>query len=95
MRPALFPDTVPDVPDPDLPAVDRNSPAPLAGQVTAILRAAVESGELAGRLPNEDKLCEILQVSRGTLREGMSPLVREGLITRWPRRGTWANRPPV
>jgi len=89
----LSPDTVPDVPDPDLPAVDRDLPTPLAEQVTRIIREGIESGQLTGRLANEDTLCRILQVSRGTLREGMTPLVREGLVTRWPRRGTWVNRP--
>ena len=89
----LSPDNVPGVPDPDLPSVDRDLPTPLAEQVTRIIREGIESGQLAGRLPNEDDLTRILQVSRGTLREGLAVLVREGLVTRWPRRGTWVNRP--
>lgn len=89
----LPPDNVPGVPDPNLPSVDRDLPTPLAEQVTRIIREGIESGQLTGRLANEDTLCGILQVSRGTLREGLAVLVREGLVTRWPRRGTWVNRP--
>jgi hypothetical protein len=47
------PDTVPAVP---LTPVDRDSPVPLAEQAERALRDAIASGELHGRMPDEDAL---------------------------------------
>jgi len=80
------PDTVPAVP---LTPVDRDSPVPLAGQAERALRDAIASGELHGRIPQEDALAGQLGVSRKTVRTALAALHRDGLITRWPRRGTW------
>ena len=80
-------DTVPAVPD--LTAVDPNQPEPLALQAEKIIRAAITSGELTGKLPNEDELARQLGVSRGTVRSALRVLRSEGLLTSWPRRGTF------
>lgn len=80
-------DTVPAVPD--LPAVDPNQLEPLALQAEKIIRAAIESGELTGKLKNEDELARQLHVSRGTVRVALRVLRHEGLLTSWPRRGTF------
>lgn len=83
-------DTMPAVPD--LTAVDPDQPEPLALQAERILRRAIESGEWphgTRRLPNEIELARLLGVSRGTVRQALAVLRREGLLTSWPRRGTF------
>ena len=44
------------------------------------LRSALEQGVFAGRLPGERKLCEMLRVSRPTLRAALGKLSTEGWI---------------
>lgn len=51
----------------------------------AIVRGDYAPGET---LPNEDTLCETLDVSRGVLREAMKVLTQKGLIESRPRTGT-------
>jgi DNA-binding GntR family transcriptional regulator len=88
-----MPNPAPDLADPDtVPAVrqvDRDSPEPLAEQAERTLRDAIASGELHGRIPDENTLATDLGVSRKTVRTALAALHRDGLIIRWPRRGTW------
>lgn len=81
---SAIPDTVP-----PMRQVDRDDPEPLAEQAEGILREAIASGGLHGKLPDEDTLARQLGIARNTLRVALAMLRREGLITRWPRRGTW------
>ena len=54
----------------------------LRQQAVAALRVAITSGELAPSSPLvETELSEMLQISRGTLREAMRQLQQEGLIS--------------
>jgi len=55
------------------------------------IEALVRSGELraGSRLPSEPKLAEMLQVSRGSLREALKGLVFLGLIKARPGDGTY------
>jgi DNA-binding GntR family transcriptional regulator len=66
------------------------APAPLLGlekkslreQALSALRTAITSGELApGRHLVETELSEMLQISRGTLREALRQLEQEGLLS--------------
>src|ERR1700722_10485709 len=88
-----MPNPAPDLADPDtVPAVRqvaRDSPEPLAEQAERTLRDAIASGELHGRIPDENTLATDLGVSRKTVRPALAALHRDGLIIRWPRRGTW------
>ncbi|ALX66116.1 GntR family transcriptional regulator [Microbacterium sp. XT11] len=60
----------------------------IAEQVTDELRSAIHSGELApGERLVERKLAELLGVSHIPVREALTRLAEEGLITREPRRG--------
>src|SRR5690606_314708 len=60
----------------------------IAEQVTDELRAAIHSGELApGDRLVERKLAERLGVSHIPVREALTRLAEERLITREPRRG--------
>ena len=64
--------------------------APLADRLALHLRTFVERGMIAPgtRLPNEHRLAKLLQVSRVTLREGLSLLKSAGLVQRRPGIGT-------
>jgi DNA-binding GntR family transcriptional regulator len=58
----------------------------LREQALAALRAAITSGELVpGRHLVETELSEMLQISRGTLREALRQLEQEGLLSAGPR----------
>ncbi len=52
----------------------------LVSQTTAILRQEIAEGAWRDWLPGERALCDILQVSRNTLRAALVQLKREGLI---------------
>jgi DNA-binding GntR family transcriptional regulator len=58
----------------------------LREQALWALRTAITSGELApGRHLVETELSEMLQISRGTLREALRQLEQEGLLSAGPR----------
>lgn len=84
---------------PTLPAVqgelDRHSPIPLYHQLKEILRSQIENNHWkAGDLfPNENQIVQEYGLSRGTVREAMEELVREGLLTRHRGRGTFVAMP--
>lgn len=67
---------------------------PLYRQVAARIRAAVDGREYGvdGRLPPEAELANRFGVSRGTLRQALGTLVREGLVATVPGRGTFVIR---
>ena len=54
-------------------------------QTVAFLNAQIDRGEWRGWLPSERSLCELLQVSRNTLRSALAQLKKEGRIR--PRHG--------
>ncbi len=62
----------------------------VANQLRGLLRREYVDG---GRLPGENALATQLGVSRGTLRQALSILQQEGLISRHQGLGTFANRP--
>lgn len=58
----------------------------LREQALSALRIAITSGELEpGRHLVETKLSDMLQISRGTLREALRQLEQEGLLSAGPR----------
>jgi DNA-binding GntR family transcriptional regulator len=71
--------------------VDHFDATPLYLQLAAILRAAINSGELAPRalMPSESYLMGQHGVSRGTVRHALEILRGEGLIQTFPGRGTF------
>ena len=64
---------------------------PVYRQISDRIRALIMSGELkAGqKLPSTQELAATLGSDPATIQTAMSPLVKEGLITRHPRRGTF------
>ena len=77
--------------------LDKNTPVPLYYQLKKQFLALIESasiteGEL---LPPENDLCEILKVSRPTIRQAFSELVNEGYLNRHKGKGTFVSKPRV
>ena len=64
---------------------------PLCLQVERFLRHQIEAGELkpAQRLPSTNELVAKWGVDRVTIQRAMARLKTDGLIERWPRRGTF------
>jgi GntR family transcriptional regulator len=75
----------------DLVSIDYEGETPLWRQLSELLRAQIESGELpAGRpVPSEATLVQRYELSRGTVRKALDALVKNGLIRRVQGRGTF------
>lgn len=73
------------------PRLDKQSPVPLYHQLRELLLEKIESGEWnpGARLPTEDELCEMYQISKTTVRQGLSTLAMEGILIRKQGRGTF------
>lgn len=65
---------------------------PLAARARASILTAILEDQFDGRLPSEDELAEMLNVSRTTVRAAVQDLEREGLIKRRRAVGTRINR---
>lgn len=70
--------------------VSRSSRLPRYAQVIAQIEAGIRRGLIpqGTLLPNEQRLCELFNVARTTLRRAMGLLESKGAISRTPRRGT-------
>lgn len=67
----------------------------LSAQAATAIRKALAEGSWRENLPSERRLCEILQVSRPTIRTALHQLAKEGLIDiQQGRRNQLLNRPP-
>ncbi|MCB1489569.1 MAG: GntR family transcriptional regulator [Bauldia sp.] len=77
--------------DTSLPQPDRRRPEPLWHQVEQAIRQRIESGEwpTGSRIPAEDRLCDMLGVSRITVRHAIRNLEESGLLRREHGRGTF------
>lgn len=71
--------------------MDPSSPQPLYVQLARNLRGLITSGELAvgERIPTTAELTRELGVSTTTVNQAIGELVREGLLSRRPRLGTF------
>lgn len=71
--------------------IDRGSPVPFYFQLAELLEHEIISGrwEPGLRLPSEHDFCRHFDVSRTTLRQALSRLEQEGLISRQKGRGTF------
>ena len=72
-------------------SIDRGSPVPFYFQLAELLEHEIISGrwEPGLRLPSEHDFCRHFHVSRTTLRQALSRLEQEGLISRHKGRGTF------
>lgn len=64
---------------------------PLAARARAVILEAILQHQFAGRLPSEDDLAKMLNVSRTTVRAAVQDLQRDGLISRRRALGTRIN----
>ncbi len=83
----------------DAPMVhpDRRRPEPLWHQVEQSIRSRIASGEwpTGSQIPAEDRLCEMLGVSRITVRHAIRNLEGSGLLRREHGRGTFVGRETI
>lgn len=70
---------------------DRRRPEPLWHQAEMALRDLIDQGEWAAglQIPNEDRLCDMLGISRITLRHALRNLEEAGMLRREHGRGTF------
>ena len=75
--------------------LDRSAPVPLYHQLKEWLSARIISGEFVpgAQLPGELDLCERFRLSRGVVRQALSELRQEGLVSRERGRGTFVAEP--
>ncbi|MEH7110034.1 MULTISPECIES: GntR family transcriptional regulator [Bacillaceae] len=68
-----------------------STPQPLYMQIRQMLMNDIQQGKYKPdeQIPTEAELCEIYNVSRITIRKAIEELVKEGTLTRIPRRGTF------
>lgn len=77
--------------------LDKAVPIPLYYQLKRQLLALIEDSTLkdGDMLPAENELCELLQVSRPTIRQAFGELVAEGYLHRYKGKGTFVAKPKV
>jgi len=72
------------------PPLDRSSPLPLYAQIKQRLMALILRWDQPGRrFYSDEQLCALFFVSRDTVRQALSELVREGMLTRSRGLGTF------
>lgn len=71
--------------------LDISKPSPLHHLVKKRILELIQDGTLkdGDRLPPEEMIAEENGISRGTVRTALTELTREGIITRYPKRGTF------
>lgn len=77
-----------------LSLLDENSPIPLYHQLAEELKEKIQSGRLPPHalISSETELCKKYGVSRGTVRQAMFGLIRDGLVYRKPGQGTFVTK---
>lgn len=78
-------------------AIQANSAVPMYRQAANYFRQRIQRGELTegDRIPSEVQLCELLGISRITVRQALSELEGDGLLERIPGKGTYVQRRPT
>ena len=73
--------------------LDIKKPEPLYHMVKKKVVEMVRNGDLkhGDRLPPEEEIAKQNNISRGTVRMALEDLAREGIIKRYPKRGTFIN----
>jgi len=76
---------------------DRGRPEPLWHQAEMAVRHLIERGEwtAGSQIPNEDRLCDLLGISRITVRHALRNLEQAGLLRREHGRGTFVRSATV
>ncbi len=71
--------------------IDKNSPIPIYYQLKELIMKKIENREYkpGDRLPTEQELCEIFNISRTPVRQALNELNYEGILYRRPGLGTF------
>lgn len=75
--------------------LDVNNPLPLHVQLKYFLSEEIRSGKYIDKIPSERELMDRFLVSRSTVREAISGLVREGILEKKHGKGTFISLRPV
>src|SRR4030043_1274056 len=77
--------------------IDRQNHRKLYVQLYDIIKKKIEDKEwsFGFRIPIEDKLCNVFEVSRATVRSAILELVRQGYLTRQQGRGTFVAKKAI
>lgn len=75
--------------------LDPHSPLPLHVQLKEIIKNSIEEGLYQDKIPSERELTEQHEVSRATVREAVSQLVREGMLEKKHGKGTFISIKPI
>jgi GntR family transcriptional regulator len=75
----------------------KDSANPLYKQISAGIRADIEDGTypIDSKIPSEEELCALYDVSRITVRKALEELAEEGLLVRRQGKGTFVSVPQV
>lgn len=78
----------------DVQKLDRSVPIPLYFQLKQILLEAIKRGDypVESLIPTEKELSEMFQISRTTVRQAITEMVREGWLYRIASKGTFVAR---
>lgn len=77
--------------------ISKNSPVPLYFQLKAQLLDLLKEGvfQPGDKLPTEVEFCELLDISRPTVRQAFMELINEGYINRMKAKGTFVAEPKI
>ena len=75
--------------------LDSRSALPLHVQLKELLRNEILQGDIKQKVPSERELMDRFSVSRSTVRQAISELVREGVIEKIHGKGTFISHRPV
>ena len=73
--------------------IDKDMPIPIYYQLKEYIKKKIESGEFkpGDRIPTEQELCEMFDISRTPVRQALTELAYEGILYRRPGRGTFVS----
>jgi len=73
--------------------IDKSVPIPLYYQLKQMIKRKIEKGEFkpGDRLPTEQELCEMFDISRTPVRQALTELTYEGILYRRPGLGTFVS----
>ena len=77
--------------------LDKSTPVPLYFQLKTLILNEIKSGEYRSgdMIPTENELSEIFGISRTTIRQAITELVREGYLYRIKSKGTFVAKPKL
>jgi GntR family transcriptional regulator len=77
--------------------IDKNSIIPLYYQLADLLRDKIATSLLkpGDTIPSENDLIKQYEISRGTVRQALQLLIQEGLLERFPGRGSFVTFPKI